>query len=339
MALSSISIYFKTMKILNWGLLGTARINRSIIPPLRLSTRNRLHAVASRNLDRAQEYAAAWSIPNVHGGYDAMLDDPDIDVIYIPLPNTLHAEWAIKAAEAGKHVLCEKPLALTVEEVDAMAAAAGKAGTVLIEAFMYRFHARTLNVKQMVDEGAIGELHQVKGGFTFPLDRPKDVRWDDSLGGGSLWDVGCYPLNFSRYLIGSEPVEVYGHQVTGASGVDVGFTAQLRFPGDVMAQFDSGFRTQLRMYVEIAGSEGSIYVPTAFKPGPHSIIQLTRGNNVEHIGVDGNLLYLDEVEAMYSAVVDGEAPAVPLSDSRANVHAIQQLYASARSRQPVTTTP
>ena len=140
-------------KSLNWGLLGTARINRSLIPPLRLSVRNNLLAVASRTQKRADAYAAEWSIPRAHGSYEALLADPEIDVIYIPLPNQFHSEWAIKAAKAGKHVLCEKPLALSVEEVDLMEAAAKEANTLLVEAFMYRFHNRTLKIKEMVDAG------------------------------------------------------------------------------------------------------------------------------------------------------------------------------------------
>ena len=321
------------MKMLNWGLLGTARINRSIIPPLRLSVRNNLLAVASRTQERADAYAKDWAIPRAHGSYEALLADPEIDVVYIPLPNTLHAEWAIKAAEAGKHVLCEKPLALSVEDVDAMEAAAKKAGTVLVEAFMYRFHARTLKVKSMVEEGAIGELHHVKGAFTFALNRPGDVRWDPALGGGSLWDVGCYPLSFSRYIIGKEPREVYAYQVLGESGIDESFVAQLLFEDGVTAQFDSGFRSQFRMHMEITGREGSIIVPMTFKPAARSYIHLVKGNNTEQIAVDGNHLYLDEVENVADAVLEGKPSLLPLSDSRANVHAIRCLYESAQTRQ------
>ena len=136
--------------VLSWGLLGTARINRSLIPPLRLSPRNNLKAVASRDLARAQAYADSWNIPEAHGSYESLLADDSIDAVYIPLPNRLHAEWAIKALEAGKHVLCENPLALSVAEVDDMRAAQQKSGKVLAEAFMYRHHARTLKVKALV---------------------------------------------------------------------------------------------------------------------------------------------------------------------------------------------
>ncbi len=315
--------------MLNWGILGTARINRSLIPPLKLSDRNQLLAVASRDAARARAYADERSIPKSYGSYEALLADEEIDVVYIPPPNILQAEWAIKAAEAGKHVLCEKPLALTVGEVDRMADAANRAGTVLMEAFMYRFHARTLKVKHMVENGMIGDIHHVKGGFTFALNREGDVRWDDKLGGGSLWDVGCYPLNYARYMVGEEPKSVYGHQVLGPSGVDVSFTAQLHFSNGITAQFDSGFRTQFRMYTEVTGSEGSIYLPMAFKPGHRSHIFLTQGNDTTRLTVDGNLLYLDEVEEMTSCILEKRPPALSLQDSRSNVRTIQALYRSA----------
>lgn len=324
------------MKALNWGLLGTARINRSIIPPLRLSVRNNLVAVASRTQERAQSYANEWHIPTAYGSYEALLADPKIDVVYIPLPNLMHAEWAIKAAEAGKHVLCEKPLALTVAEVDQMTEAAERAGKVLMEAFMYRFHARTLRVKAMINEGVLGEIHHIKGAFTFALNRPKDVRWNVELGGGSLWDVGCYPLNFTRYMLDAEPEEVYAHQVLGPSGIDESITAQMHFHHGITAQFDSGFRSQFRMQMEIVGSHGSIYLPMAFKPGMRSYIHLYTGNELQKIAVDGNLLYLDEVEEMADRILDNKEPLLPLEDSRGNIRAITAIYDSAKLGRPVT---
>ena len=323
------------IKSLNWGLLGTARINRSIIPPLRLSVRNNLLAVASRTQEKADAYAKEWSIPRAHGSYEALLADPDIDVIYIPLPNQFHAEWAIKAAEAGKHVLCEKPLALSVADVDAMTSAAEKAGTFLVEAFMYRFHQRTLKIKEMIEAGEIGDVHHVKGAFTFPLNRPKDVRWDPDLGGGSLWDVGCYPLSFSRYVIGSEPEEVFAYQHVGDSGIDESFSAQLLFANGVTAQFDSGFRSQFRMHTEVTGSKASLFIPMTFKPEQRCYIHIQRGNNTEYVAVDGSHLYVDEVEHVADAVLDGVPSLLPLSDSRNNIKTILALYESARTRNVV----
>ncbi len=219
---------------LRWGLLSTARINRSVIPPLRMSPRNELVAVASRSKDKAEAYAKQWDIPRTFGSYEEMLADPGIDVIYNPLPNSLHAHWTIEAARAGKHVLCEKPLAISAAEVDAMVEAAKQAGVVVTEAFMYRHHPQTLKVKELVDGGAIGRLRMVRGSFSFNLSREGDVRLDPALGGGSIWDVGCYPISYARFIIGAEPIEVFGRQVLGQTGVDELFTGSLVFPTTCM---------------------------------------------------------------------------------------------------------
>src|SRR5687767_6482453 len=169
-------------KILHWGLLSTARINRSLIPPLRASKRNQLVAVGSRAQDSADKYAQEWKIPRAHGSYEALLADPEIDVIYNPLPNHLHAEWTIKAVEAGKHVLCEKPLALNVEEVDAIQSAARKHGRIVMEAFMYRHHPQTLKVQELVKNGSLGTLKLIRGSFSYVLSREGDVRLKPEMG-------------------------------------------------------------------------------------------------------------------------------------------------------------
>jgi predicted dehydrogenase len=317
-------------------LLSTARINRALIPPLRAATRSELVAVASRDLERAEAYAKRWNIPRAFGSYEALLADPDIDVVYNSLPNSLHAEWTIKAAQAGKHVLCEKPLAVTLKEVDAMAAAAEQAGVVVTEAFMYRHHPQTLKVKELVDGGAIGELRLVRGAFTFNIEREDDVRLDPALGGGGIWDVGCYPISFARYIVGSEPRQVFGWQVTGSSGVDEVFVGQMRFDGNVYAQFDSGFRAPFRAHIELVGSRGRIEVPRPFKPGLDESIALHQGDAVQSIRVAGQELYLGEVEDLADAVLNGAAPRMSLKDSRGNVAAIAALLESARQGQPVT---
>lgn len=323
------------MAKLRWGLLSTARINRALIPPLRASPRNELAAVASRGRERAEAYAREWNIPRAFGSYEAMLADPDIDVIYNSLPNNLHAEWTIKAAQAGKHVLCEKPLAIAVEEVDAIAAATQKAGVVVAEAFMYRHHPQTLKVKEMAEGGKIGDLRLVRGSFTFNLTRPGDVRLDPALGGGCLWDVGCYPISFARTIVGGEPVEVFGWQMTGPTGVGEMFAGQLRFPGEVYAQFDCGFRAPYRAHVEIVGREGTLTVPTPFKPGMKEHVLLTRGGETQTIAIPGQELYLGEVEDMADAILLGQAPRVSVADSRGNVASLLALLRSARAGKPV----
>ena len=324
-------------RILNWGLLSTANINRALITPLRASPRNRLTAVASRDLAHAQAYAAERDIPRAFGSYEAMLADPDIDVVYISLPNSLHAEWSIKAMQAGKHVLCEKPLAVTLAEVDAMTAAARSTGRVLAEAFMYRHHPQTLKVKELVESGVIGRLQVIRGGFTFPLSNPANVRLIPELGGGGIWDVGCYPISFTRTIAGAAPVEVFGWQVTGESGVDVVFTGQMRFPNGVLGQFDSGFRSPERMLMEFLGSEGALSLTNSFKPGLNAEINLLRNDGTtEVIIVPGQELYIGEVEDMYDAIVHGKPTRVTLADSRVNVATILALLQSAREGTPVT---
>ncbi|HEX5942293.1 MAG TPA: Gfo/Idh/MocA family oxidoreductase, partial [Anaerolineales bacterium] len=227
--------------VLKWGLLSTARINRALITPLRASRRNQLVAVASRTQESADNYAREWKISRAHGSYEALLADPEIDVVYISLPNHLHAPWTIKAVEAGKHVLCEKPLALSVEEVDAIQSAARRYGRVVMEAFMYRHHPQTLKVQEMVKSGSLGTLKLIRGSFSFALAREGDVRLDPAMGGGSVWDIGCYPISYARTVVGAAPLAVFGWQVIGPTGIDETFVGQMRFDHDILAQFDSSF--------------------------------------------------------------------------------------------------
>ncbi len=319
------------LKTLNWGLLSTARINRALIPPLQVSKRNHLLAVASRSQENADAYAKEKKIARAYGAYEALLADPEIDVIYNPLPNHLHAEWTIKAVEAGKHVLCEKPLALSVDEVDAVQAAARKHGRVVAEAFMYRHHPQTLKVQELVKSGSIGTLKLIRGSFSFILSREEDIRLlDPAMGGGSIWDVGCYPISYARTVVGENPLEVFGWQVTGKTGIDETFVGQLRFAGDVHAQFDSSFAIPFHSFMEIVGSEGTLSIPKPFKPDVNERIFLTRDEKIETIKVKGQELYLGEVEDMADAILLGKDSRVSLQDSRANVAVIKALLESAR---------
>lgn len=323
-----------TDRVLQWGIISTARINRALIPPLRISQRNQLRAVASRSEEKARQYAQEWEIPCAYGSYEELLADPEIDVVYIPLPNAMHREWTVKAAQAGKHVLCEKPLAVTVEEVDAIRQAAEENGVVVAEAFMYRHHPQTLKVKELIDSGAIGRLQNIHGSFNFLLNRPGDVRLSAELVGGSLWDIGCYPVSYARTMTGAEPEEVYGWQEIGPSGVDVRFAGQMRFSDGVIAQFDCGFTAPLRAYMHISGSDGNIFIPAPFKPGADSRIKLQRGDEVETITFPEQELYLGEVEDLASAVLDGTEPRISLADSRSNTEVILRLLDSARTGLP-----
>ena len=322
-------------KTLNWGILSTARITRALIPPLQVSKRNHLLAVGSRTQESADKFARANRIQRAHGSYEALLADPEIDVIYNPLPNHLHAEWTIKAVEAGKHVLCEKPLALSVDEVDAVKAAAHKHGRVVAEAFMYRHHPQTLKMQEMVKSGSLGALKLVRGSFSFVLSRDGDVRLYPEMGGGSIWDVGCYPISYTRTVLGENPFEVFGWQVTGETGIDDTFVGQMRFAEDVLAQFDSSFVIPFHAFMEIVGSEGTLSIPHPFKPGENEMVYLTRGDKTETIKIKGQELYIGEVEDMADAVLLGKDTRVSLDDSRANVAVISALLESARTGRPV----
>jgi D-xylose 1-dehydrogenase (NADP+, D-xylono-1,5-lactone-forming) len=316
---------------LNWGLLSTARINRALITPLRASKRNHLLAVGSRSQESADEYARERKIPRAHGSYEALLTDPEIDVIYNSLPNHLHAKWTIKAVEAGKHVLCEKPLALNVDEVDAVKTAAQKHGRVVAEAFMYRHHPQTLKVHEIVRSGSLGTVKLIRGSFSYVLSRREDIRLlDPAMGGGSIWDIGCYPISYARTVLGENPLEVFGRQVTGETGIDETFVGQMRFANEVHVQFDCSFVIPFHSFMEIVGSEATLNIPKPFKPEVNEKIFITRDDKTETLKVNGQELYIGEVEDMADAILLGKAPRISLDDSRANVAAIFALLESAR---------
>lgn len=321
---------------LRWALLSTANINSALITPLRASARNRLTAVASRSQASAEAYATKWKIERAFGSYEAMLADPDIDVVYNSLPNHLHAEWTIKAMQAGKHVLCEKPMGLTTAEIDAIAEAAKKYTKLVAEAFMYRHHPQTLKARELVESGRIGKLQAIRGAFTFKINTDANIRLVPELGGGSIWDVGCYPISFTRFIVGAEPLEVFGQQVTGSSGIDDSFFGQMRFPGDIFAQFDSGFRTPFRTHMEIIGSEGTLTIPSPFKPDLNEKISLYRAGKTDVIQVPRQELYIGEVEDMADCILLGKAPRMSLADSRANAATIVALLQSAKTGRPVS---
>jgi xylose dehydrogenase (NAD/NADP) len=315
---------------MNWGLLSTAHINRRLIPAIRAAEDSVLLAVASRDQARAEAYAAEWVIPRAYGSYEAFLADPDIDAVYISLPNSLHAEWAIQAAEAGKHVLCEKPLALGVEECDRIAAAADDAGVIAAEAVMYLYHPLMHRARDLVREGAIGRLTLVRGSFSFVLEDPRNVRLQPELGGGSLWDVGSYPVSFIRHLAG-EPDEVLGCQVLGASSVDETFAGVLRCKDDVLGCFDCGFQGHLRVQAEAVGTEGSLWFERPYFLDQGARLLLKRDCGEEEVVVPLADPYQCEVEAVEAAAMDGTPLPVPLPKSRANVATLVALYDSARS--------
>jgi xylose dehydrogenase (NAD/NADP) len=320
---------------MRWGILGAARINRSIIPALRAADGHVLEAVASRDGEKATAYAAEWTIPRAHGSYEALLADGGIDAVYIPLPNHLHAEWTIRAAQAGKHVLCEKPLALTLDEVDRIVAAAAAAHVHVAVAFMYRHHPQTLAVRELVAGGAIGTLRFIRGCFSFTLDRPGDVRFDPAKGGGALWDVGCYPVSYARTIVGAEPDTIQATTVMGPTGVDMSVGALLRFPGNVIALVDASFIAPFRTELEVVGSTGAIRVTHPFKPGERENVLLIRGDETLEHAVEAPALYVSQFEDFGRAVRGTQPPVVTLADSRCNTAALLAVLEAGRTGRAV----
>jgi len=322
-------------KTLRWGLLSTARINRRLIPAMRQARRTKLVAVASRSQATAGAYAAEWEIPRALGSYQALLDDPEVDAVYISLPNSLHAEWAVRAAQAGKHVLCEKPLAQSVADCDRIIAAADEAGVVVAEAIMYLYHPLLHEARRLARAGALGEVGFARGSFSFILDRPGDVRWKPELGGGALWDIGIYPVSFCRWILG-EPDRVFAWQTLAEGGVDAATSGLMHFPGGATAAFDCSFRHAFRTHVEVAGSEATLTIDRPFLIRPDSrMIVRDKQDRDEQVGDVRPDAYQCEVEAIAAAALDGAPLPVPLSSSRANIAALVALYESARLGAPV----
>jgi predicted dehydrogenase len=316
--------------------LSTARINRALIPAIRGASRSELTTVASRTRDRADAYAAEWSIPRAVGSYEALLADPDIDVIYNPLPNHLHVEWTVRALEAGKHVLCEKPLALTVEDVDRIAEASARTGKTAAEAFMYRHHPMTEAVRAFVAAGRLGTIKNYRGAFTFALTREGDVRLDPAMGGGSLWDVGCYPLSYANLIAAAAPIEAIGWQRCSERGIDLEFFAMMRYADGSVAQFDCGFNGPFRAEMEIVGTAGTLRIHRPFKTDERSRLEFTSASDaIEDVPFRPDAAYSGEVADLEAAALDGMAPRVSLAESRRTVRTIRALYDSARLGQAV----
>jgi D-xylose 1-dehydrogenase (NADP+, D-xylono-1,5-lactone-forming) len=312
-----------------WGILSTADINRKVIPGAQASEQAELIAVASRDLKRAEEYAREWEIERAYGSYDALLEDSEIEAVYISLPNTLHCEWSIRALEAGKHVLCEKPMSRHVADVEAAFDAAEKAQRILMEAFMYRHNPQTKRLRQLVDEGAIGELRLVRSCFSYSLYDTDNIRLQTEVEGGSLMDVGCYCVSGSRFL-GGEPEQVFGQQYVGPSGTDWVFTGTMRFPGDAFAQFDCGTALAERDELEAIGTEGSLFVDDPWHC-LEPMIELRRDDGVERIEVEPVDSYRLEVENLSDAIRGATDPLLGREDAVAQARTIAALYSSAEA--------
>jgi D-xylose 1-dehydrogenase (NADP+, D-xylono-1,5-lactone-forming) len=306
-----------------FGFLSTARINRAVLAGARATEVAEVVAVGSRDPQRAEAYAAENDIERSYGSYDDLLADPDIEAIYISLPNSLHVGWSVLALEAGKHVLVEKPFDRRPKDVARAFDVAADAGLVLMEAFMYRHHPQTKKLQEVVASGAIGELRQLRSSFSFTLDDPGDVRMTPDLDGGSLMDLGCYCISISRLLAG-EPVHVVGRQRTGPSGIDLGFAGVLEFAGGVLADFHCAFDLPYEAGLEAIGSAGRVVVAEPFSCfEPHLDVN---GDRVDVEDVDRYALQVEN----FSLAVRGEAePLIGRDDAVGQARVIEALYRSA----------
>jgi len=332
------------MKKVRWGVLSTSRhAATSVIPAIQESARGEVYAVASRDITRAQAYADENRIPVAHGDYHALLHDPNVDVVYIPLPNSLHMEWALEAAEAGKHVLCEKPIALNAAEAQTMVTAFKNKGLILAEAFQGRFHEQGLTMRQMVREGVIGDLRLIDAGFSFTLNRSNDVRWVPELGGGSLYDVGCYPVAFARFITEREPISVTAQMHMGETGVDDRGVATLMFPDGVLAHINWGFTLPLRRYYEVTGTKGALRVNRTYNPKGEFTPEITRlDQDMDVTGVislPANNAYVQMANEYNSAVLEQRDLMYPAEDAMAQMRVLDALYEAARTGQRVDVAP
>jgi predicted dehydrogenase len=320
------------MTRLRWGILSTARIGlRRVIPAIAASETGALAAIASRTQAKARDAAARFGIPRAHGAYEDLLADPDVDAVYISLPNTLHKEWTLRAAAAGKHVLCEKPIGLNAAEAQEMAGAASRAGILLQEAFMYRYHPQIERLDAMVRGGAVGRPWLVRAGFTFTVGSEEDIRLDRTLGGGGLLDVGCYTVSISRLLLG-EPERAAAAAIF-ERGVDVRLSGLLTFPKSTSALIDCGLRAAERQFCEVVGTEGTITLPRPFLPGEDpALILLRRRDGEERVEIPGTNQYARMIDHFGACVLTGVPPRYLASDAVANMRALDLLHSSLTAR-------
>jgi predicted dehydrogenase len=316
-----------------WGIISTAHINRLVIPGAHESPKVDLVGVASRDRARAEAYAREWEIPRAYGTYEELLEDSEVEAVYISLPNTMHCDWSIRAVEAGKHVLCEKPLSRHPEEIAAAFDAADRAGRLLSEAFMYRHNPQTKRLKQLVDDGAIGELRLVRTSFSYSLYDADNIRLRTDVEGGALMDVGCYCVSGSR-LLGGEPESVYGQAFVGETGTDWVFTAQLRFPDDVLALFECGTAMPDRDALEAVGSEGSLFLDDPWHCRV-PVIELQRDDGVELIELEPVDSYRIELENVSDAIRGEGELLLGREDALAQGRTLEALHRSAATNQPV----
>jgi predicted dehydrogenase len=315
-----------------WGILGCARIaERALIPAIRSARNGELFGIASRDASRAAAWAEKHGFQKSYGNYAALLADPEVDAVYIPLPNHLHAPWTIATARAGKHVLCEKPLALNAAEVRAMAGAAEKHGVALLEAFMYRFHPQFTKALALIRAGRIGEVRLVRSAFTFlNVGHDENYRWNPQMGGGALYDVGCYPVNAARTILEAEPVSVFARAgLDPRRRVDITTALLLEFPGRRFALCDAGFAAPFQSRLEVVGTEGRLTLSRAFSAKHFDVvIEVIRGDKVRSIRVPATDHYRIMVEHFGDAALKGRPLRYGIADSLGQARVLDAAFAS-----------
>jgi D-xylose 1-dehydrogenase (NADP+, D-xylono-1,5-lactone-forming) len=317
-----------------WGIISTARINLKFLAGACEATGVEIAAVASRDRRRGQEFAHEHDIERVHDSYEALLGDPDIEVVYIPLPNALHIEWTMRALRAGKHVLCEKPLSRTASDVAEAFALAELAGRLLMEGFMFRHHPQTRRLGELIDEEAVGRVRMISSAFSFATNDSANIRLSSGLDGGALMDVGCYCVNASR-MIGGEPQRVSAEQAIGGDGVDVAFAATMRLQNDVLAHFDAGLELAPRDLLEVVGDQGSLFLADPWHCR-EPVIELRRGGETERIVVEQVDPYRLQAENMSAAIRGERRLLLGREDAVGQARTIEALYASAERGSAVT---
>jgi xylose dehydrogenase (NAD/NADP) len=318
--------------MISWGLMSTARINQKIIPAIRASKESKLIAVASRDRSLANLYAEQWNIPYPFDSYSSMLDSELIDVVYISLPNHLHEEWTIKSLEAGKHVLCEKPLALSVEGIDRMISASKRSGRILAEALMYRHHPQTKYVGELIHNGSLGEISLFRGVFNFLVKNIEDIRLRCETGGGSLWDIGVYPLSMAQFIFRSPPERVTAEYLIRTTGVDETFIGTMHYPDGGIAQISSSFRTPYYTSVDVMGNKGTLSLNRPFTNinEDAKVYFYPPDGKLKRFSVSREELYVGQIMNINASILDGTPPYLSLQESRDHIRTVVALYRSAR---------
>ena len=324
--------------MVRWGILGCGSIaTHAVAPAIRWSRNGELAAVASRDARTAQEKAARVGAPRAHGSYDELLADAGVDAVYLALPNGLHETWALRVAEAGKHLLCEKSLALDAAGARRIAAAFRARGLRLVEGFMFRHHPQWTVVRELLAEGAVGEVRAVRAGLAGYLASDADHRWSPELGGGALFDVTCYAVNAARLAVGKEPLRVSGVARLHPGGADETTMAVLEFPGGVLASASGSLRAAPAQSVAIAGTRGTIALDAPFIPEWHPVrLRIVATDGAERVvDVQGANHFLHEVEHFASLVEGHTQDPAPAEDGVGNVAACAAIARSVREGRPV----